>query len=66
MKPCVHTGCWMKDLGTVSYDSIRFIYDIDTVESTRGVDFMYGCTPFQLFRKRNFPLTGSASNDVGY
>jgi len=24
-------------------DSIRFIYDIDTVEFTRGVDFMFGC-----------------------
>ena len=23
-------------------------------------------TPFQLFRKSYFPLTGSASNDVGY
>jgi len=23
-------------------------------------------TPFQLFRKNNFPLTGSASYDVGY
>ena len=26
------------------FDSIRFIYDIDTVELTRGVDFMCGCT----------------------
>ena len=25
------------------FDSIRFIYDIDTVELTRGVDFMCGC-----------------------
>ena len=24
-------------------DSIRFVYDIDTVELTRGVDFMCGC-----------------------
>jgi len=23
-------------------------------------------TPFQLFKKSNFPLTGSASYDVGY
>ena len=26
------------------FDSIRFIYDIDTVDFTRGVDFMCGCT----------------------
>ena len=25
------------------FDSIRFTYDIDTVELTRGVDFMCGC-----------------------
>ena len=25
------------------FDSIRFIYDIDTVELTRGVDFICGC-----------------------
>ena len=26
-----------------NFDSIRFIYDIDTVELTRGVDFMCSC-----------------------
>ena len=26
------------------FDFIRFIYDIDTVELTRGVDFMCGCS----------------------
>jgi len=25
INPCVHSGCWMKDLGTISYDSIRCI-----------------------------------------
>ena len=25
------------------FDSIRFIYDIDTVELSRGVNFMCGC-----------------------
>ena len=43
MKSCVPFGCWMSGLGTVSYDSIRFIYDIDTVDSTRKVHFTYGC-----------------------
>jgi len=42
-----HSVCWMYDLGTVSYDSMYdlhvYVYDIDTDESTRGVDFMYGC-----------------------
>jgi len=30
-------------LETVSYDSIRFIYDIDTVKSPRGMHCTYGC-----------------------
>ena len=33
------------------FDSIRFIYDIDTVELTRGVDFMLGCI-YCLLRSR--------------
>ena len=33
----------MWDLRTVSHDSIRFIYDFDTVELTRALCVMYGC-----------------------
>jgi hypothetical protein len=33
----------IRDLRTVSHDSIRFIYDIDTVKLTRGVDVMCSC-----------------------
>ena len=36
------------------FDSIRFIYDIDTVELTRGVDFMYGCI-YGLVRSHMVP-----------
>ena len=52
----------LQGLHTVpQFDSIRFMYDINTAELTRRVDFMCGCI---LKRKRNATLSKTVVSSI--